>query len=105
MATTRNDSQFFKIEVDCSRPPTGVKWRRAHVLLTKEDDGICAVVLNLPGCASQGDTLEEAMANVKEALHGVLALYAADGAPVPWRNSREDEIPHFSEQRYIQVDE
>jgi predicted RNase H-like HicB family nuclease len=89
------------------QPPPGIIWRMAHVLLIKESDdiGISAVVLNLPGCASQGDTIEEAMANVKEAIEGVLEVYWDHKEVPPWRNSREDEIPPFSEQRWIQVEE
>lgn len=39
------------------------------VVFEKENDGGYSVwVPDLPGCASQGDNLEEAMSNVKEAI-------------------------------------
>lgn len=38
-----------------------------------EEGGFWAEVPALPGCASQGDTLEELIANVREAIGGWLA--------------------------------
>jgi predicted RNase H-like HicB family nuclease len=38
------------------------------------DGGFSVWVPNLPGCASQGDTLEEALQNIKEAME----LYLED---------------------------
>ena len=38
------------------------------VLLEDETGGYIAIVPALPGCHTQGDTLEELMANVKEAI-------------------------------------
>ncbi len=47
-------------------------------IFEKETDGGYSVwVPDLPGCASQGDTLEEAMSNVKEAME----LYLEDADP------------------------
>lgn len=41
-----------------------------NVLFTKEPEGGYSVsVPDLPGCHSQGDTFEEAEANIKEAIH------------------------------------
>jgi predicted RNase H-like HicB family nuclease len=37
------------------------------------DGGFVVECLNLPGCMSQGDTVEEAVENMGEALFGVLA--------------------------------
>ena len=37
----------------------------------------------LPGCTSQGDGVEEALANVREALGGHIAALKALGEPVP----------------------
>jgi len=54
------------------------------VILEKEPDGgFVALVPALPGCVSQGDTREEALANIREAI----ALYVEDctaaGDPIP----------------------
>jgi antitoxin HicB len=58
---------------------------RYTVLLEPEEDGGFVVsVPALPGCISQGDTREEALANIREAI----ALYVEDcretGDPVPF---------------------
>lgn len=50
-----------------------------------EEGGFWAEVPALPGCASQGDTMDELVANVREAIAGWLA---AD-IPVPTPGSRE----------------
>ena len=47
------------------------------------EGGYVAQVRELPGANSQGDTIEEAVINVCEALTGVLEVYLEDG-PVPW---------------------
>ena len=38
-----------------------------------EEGGYWAEVPSLPGCATQGDTLEELMANLFEAIEGCLS--------------------------------
>ena len=38
------------------------------VLETQEDGGYTVYVPTLPGCVSQGETVEEAMTNIKEAI-------------------------------------
>jgi predicted RNase H-like HicB family nuclease len=53
------------------------------VVLAPEDDGGYTVVLPaIEGCVSQGDTLEEALANIKEAALGCLDVMRRDGATV-----------------------
>jgi predicted RNase H-like HicB family nuclease len=41
---------------------------RQVVLIPEEGGGYSVLVPSLPGCHSQGDTLEEALENVKEAI-------------------------------------
>ena len=60
------------------------------VILEKEADGGYVVsVPVLPGCVSQGDTREEALTNIREAI----GLYVEDcllaGDPVPEEDSLE----------------
>lgn len=38
---------------------------------------------SLPGCISQGKTLEEIIENMKEAIEGYIAALEEDGLPVP----------------------
>lgn len=38
---------------------------------------------SLPGCISQGKTKEEAIANIKEAIHGYIAALEEDNLPIP----------------------
>ncbi|MBI4167203.1 MAG: type II toxin-antitoxin system HicB family antitoxin [Acidobacteria bacterium] len=39
-----------------------------------EEGGYWAKVPAIPGCATQGETLEELMANVREAIEGCLSV-------------------------------
>ncbi|OGX39697.1 MAG: antitoxin HicB [Omnitrophica WOR_2 bacterium RIFCSPHIGHO2_02_FULL_68_15] len=58
--------------------------RRFHVVLEPERDGGYSVfVPALPGCASQGETEQEAMANIQEAIALYLEGLVADRQPIP----------------------
>jgi predicted RNase H-like HicB family nuclease len=60
------------------------------VILEREPDGgFVASVPVLPGCISQGDTREEAIANMKEAIDLYVEDCLAAGDPVPEEDSRE----------------
>ncbi|MDP7081457.1 MAG: type II toxin-antitoxin system HicB family antitoxin [Candidatus Undinarchaeales archaeon] len=53
------------------------------VMIERDEDGaFVATVPTLPGCISQGDTEEEALENVKEAIELHLESLAADGLPI-----------------------
>jgi len=39
-----------------------------------EEGGYWAEVPSIPGCASQGETLEELMANLRDAIEGCLSI-------------------------------
>lgn len=58
--------------------------RKYKVVFEQESDGGYSVhVPALPGCASQGDTLEEALANIREAMELYLWSLKDDGLPIP----------------------
>jgi predicted RNase H-like HicB family nuclease len=42
--------------------------RKTSVVIEKDEDGLYAWCPELKGCQSQGDTVEEAVANVREAI-------------------------------------
>ena len=54
------------------------------VTLEEDEDGyIVASCPALLGCHSQGRSREEALANIKEAIEGVIASMRKHGEPVP----------------------
>lgn len=55
-----------------------------RVLIEQDEDGrYVAEVPALPGCLSQGQTREEAVENIKEAIAAYLESLEAHGEPVP----------------------
>jgi predicted RNase H-like HicB family nuclease len=56
---------------------------RYLVTLEDEDGWVIAECPSLPGCASQGRTREEAIANIREAIQLSLETRAADAIPIP----------------------
>ena len=48
-----------------------------------EDDYVVSECPSLPGCVSQGRTVEEALANIKEAVRGILTVRQEKGLPFP----------------------
>ena len=58
---------------------------RYSVLLIPDtnEGGFTVTVPLLPGCVTEGGTLEEALANAREAIQCHLEGLAADGLPLP----------------------
>jgi predicted RNase H-like HicB family nuclease len=55
-----------------------------QVVLYRGDDGSwVAEVPSLPGCISQGDTREQALTNIRDAIRGYIEALEADNIPVP----------------------
>jgi predicted RNase H-like HicB family nuclease len=63
---------------------------RYTVILEQEPDGgYMATVPVLPGCVSQGDSREEALKNIQEAVELYVEDCVASGDPVPTEAGRE----------------
>jgi predicted RNase H-like HicB family nuclease len=58
----------------------------------REDGGYSVEVPALPGCRTQGETLEEAIANAKEAIAVWIASAEAHGEPIPEETTRPQAI-------------
>ena len=57
---------------------------RYRVVIEQDEDGaFVAECPTLPGCISQGNSREEAIANIKEAIAGYLASLEKHGDPIP----------------------
>ena len=59
------------------------------VLEQEPDEGFVASVPALPGCVSQGDTREEALRNIREAIELYLEDCRESGDPIPSESGRE----------------
>lgn len=53
------------------------------VLIPAEEGGYTVVAPALPGCISEGDTEEEALENIKDAIQGWLVVARRHGLYVP----------------------
>ena len=56
---------------------------RQVIIYAGEDGYWVAECPSLPGCISQGKTKEEAITNIKEAIHGYIAALEEDNLQVP----------------------
>ncbi|HTB04755.1 MAG TPA: type II toxin-antitoxin system HicB family antitoxin [Bradyrhizobium sp.] len=56
-----------------------------------EEGGFWAEVPAIPGCASQGDSMDELMQNLREAIEGCLSVEVAQ--PEPGGSERMLELP------------
>ena len=63
------------------------------VMLERGEDGwVVAECPALPGCVSQGQTEAEALANIREAIEGILAVRLKHGLPIPEERIVEVEV-------------
>ena len=77
---------------------------RCHLLIARDEEGgYSAIVLNLPGAGSCGDTEEIAIENAREAIAGVLESYLEADEEIPWVDSSAEEIPTGAKHLWITV--
>lgn len=86
----RGISRFDKAALDGSVPPVTIK----AVVHPAEEGGFWAEIPALPGCVTQGDSIPEGMANLKEAVEGWLEI-RPELSPSPTRWWRLPFKPDF----------
>ncbi|MBI4022772.1 type II toxin-antitoxin system HicB family antitoxin [Candidatus Berkelbacteria bacterium] len=64
-------------------PAVKARVRRYTVFVEPETGGYVATVPALPGCVTQGESLDDALLQAKDAIEGYLAVLKADGDPIP----------------------
>ncbi|MCA0457827.1 MAG: type II toxin-antitoxin system HicB family antitoxin [Chloroflexi bacterium] len=57
--------------------------RQVILIPEPEVGGYSVEVPSLPGCVSEGDTIDEALANIKEAIDLYIEVLMEDGKPIP----------------------
>ncbi|MCC6975540.1 MAG: type II toxin-antitoxin system HicB family antitoxin [Anaerolineae bacterium] len=62
-----------------------------QIILIPDEDGVgyTVEVPSLPGCISEGDTLEEAISNIREAIDLYLESLTERGKPIPDAKGRK----------------
>jgi len=61
---------------------------RQAIVYRGEDGFWVAECPSLPGCVSQGETREQAVVNIKEAIEGYILTLKEDGLPPAWIGSQ-----------------
>lgn len=62
------------------------------VVIEQGDDGFGAYVPDLPGCVAVGDTREEVLALIQEAIAMHLELMREEGLPIPKPHSVSEYV-------------
>jgi antitoxin HicB len=63
----------------------GKKFYECHIWICPESEGGFSVMLPfLPGVVSQGETIPEAIENIREAFRGIAEDYKENGEKMPW---------------------
>lgn len=70
-------------------------------VIPEADGGYSAIVLNLPGVGSCGDTEDEALANAREAISAAVASFHEDKVEIPWVKTYE--VPAGARTEWILV--
>lgn len=69
------------------------------VLEASEEGGYTVYVPSLPGCISEGDTKDEALANIREAIELYIESLQADGEPIPSEEVVEETVVEVCKQQ------
>jgi predicted RNase H-like HicB family nuclease len=72
-------------------------------LIQEEDGGYSVIAANLPGAASQGDSEAEALANIEEAMHGLIESYRESSQPIPWTDSPKPRPAGVVKEQWVLV--
>ena len=66
-----------------------------RVLIKQEDGVFISEVPELPGCVSQGNTREDAVANIKDAISGYVSSLKKHDEPIPFSIDEETVEVHL----------
>jgi predicted RNase H-like HicB family nuclease len=62
------------------------------VIVEKGENNYSAYVPDLPGCVSTGETVDETLKNIREAIEGHLEVMREYGDPIPEPRSEAAEV-------------
>ncbi len=62
----------------------------------QKEGGYTVTVPALPGCISEGETIEEALANIKDAIEGSIYVLAKHKRPIPIEVTQQERVKVFA---------
>ena len=65
----------------------------------QEEGGYTVTVPALPGCVSEGETVEEALSNIKDAIEGYIHVLAKHERPIPVEVTQQERVRVFTASR------
>jgi predicted RNase H-like HicB family nuclease len=71
----------------------GNLYRCQVYLYHEKEGGFSVIAASLPGVASQGETEQQALANITEAFAGVISVYEESGGKIPWTDRPREPGP------------
>ena len=77
---------------------------RAAVIKDTESGRFTVLATRLPGCVSEGDTVSEAIENIREAFIGAVESYRELGIDIPWENVQFEERPEIVVELLVVID-
>ena len=73
--------------INWEQPPSGEVLDCAIVIEPDEDGGFVVFARDLPGVVSQGETADEALEAIRDALAAAIHSYKQHQEPIPWTPS------------------
>jgi predicted RNase H-like HicB family nuclease len=77
--------------------------KRYTIVIEQTPNNYSAYVLDLPGCVTTGSSIEETVANMREAISLHLETMADLGIPIPEPATLAESLPDNIETRQVEV--
>lgn len=74
-----------------------MRYKYPIILIPEEEGGYSVIVPDLPGCATQGETAEEAFAMAKDAIAGWIEVTLDDQEEIPKPSTLEETARRLGE--------
>lgn len=99
----RSGPDGVSVDVDTVREFTGNTYECRVLLCPEPEGGFSAHAIRLGGVVSEGDSIKEALDNIREAFAGAIEVYNEIDSDIPW--SDVTSVPCSSEciERWILV--
>jgi antitoxin HicB len=103
MTVLDQESQVVELDAWDKYKLSGLVYECRVWVCPEPEGGYSAVVPSLPGVATQGETVDETLENVKEAFRGVVAEYAESKDDIPWCRDIVRQRPQGTIEKWILV--